>query len=140
MLSPSNLTSIENIDQLRKYKASEDDQALFKEHSDKLHALLQVQKEALEQLIVLQESWNATVENETIVGEDIIKNFRAKLDSINATGCSGESEESLVLRSKVEEAAGGMKAAQDAFNQYREANSNRQQVFANFADTPSVDE
>ena len=136
----SSVNTIDNIEKLHKYKVSQDDEVLFKEYHTKLHALLQSQKEALEQLIILQDSWNSSVENNHVVGNNIMKLFREKLDRINAIGQSDcESEESLVLRSKVQEAAGSMGAAQAAFNDYQSAHSERTNVFSNLEQTPSVD-
>lgn len=66
MLRSSSLTSVNNLAALHNHSSqvAEDDHHLFNEYQAKLNSLLMVQGEALEQLIILQDSWNSTVEND----------------------------------------------------------------------------
>jgi len=131
--------SIDNLNRLDAYKVKQDDKTELISYHEKLHALIEVHSKSLESLTLLQQSWVDNVEND-LASKDELHLFKDKHSKFNDF-CHEhhESADGTLLAQQVVEASEGIESASQNFEQFKEANDERNKVFSNFRKDNTVE-
>lgn len=124
--------SIDNLAALDKLKAKQEDKTALRNYHEQLHALLEVHVRALENLITLQESWIANVENDSATKNEL-SHFKEKLAAFNKhIHIHHDSADATVLLDKLKEANKDSEKAKSSFESFKAANDERNNIYSNF--------
>jgi len=128
------VTNIETIDRL---KSQVEDKTALRDYHEKLHALVEVQCQALESLVNLQQGWVDHVEADAAT-KDELRHFKEKLSRFR-TFCHEhhESQDASLLSSQLAEVTQGIAEAQSSFEAFSASNSDRNAIFENFRADPT---
>jgi len=130
--------TISNIEAIDKLKDVQADKSTLRSYHEHVHALLEVQVRAVEDLIQLQTSWVTHVLNDTDT-QDELKGWNDQFSDYSSFVHSHhETQEASMLSSRLDDIDSQINQAEQTFEKYCEVNDERISVFSNFRDD-SVD-
>lgn len=134
LLSARGFISCNNIEAVDKLKAETpaESKAPLVELHERLHALLEVQIQAIESLIELQEAWIANVEDDAATQNEL-SHYKEKLDKFRSDVHSHHTTSIAdSFSAQVRDASSGIAGARSTFEDFSRANNERTLLFQDY--------